>query len=453
MRQLMPFQRSAVEFCKSVPHPALFLEMRLGKTIVTIHAIKEQFHGVRTMILVIAPYSAFEGWQQELKEAGIPDKWVWPLPSGSQAKREILLTLLERQSKLPDHIYVLCNHEGYKGIETLLPFIFWDVVVFDESTRIKDPTTQMSQFYTENFRGVSKRFILAGMPTPEDDTDLHNQMLFLDPKIIGMSWYKFRSKFFNMVGERRWWINPEGKLFLKERVGRFCRVVKRDEVNMGSRKVRIRRMVDLPVKARKIYDTLQEEFLVEANGKVIDSTMFAPVKFQWMRRILGGLYDNKLVHTAKIDELLYLLRGELKNIKVVVWANFNDEINYICKTLRNSGIACKTLTGATSLRDRDEVIRSFRVYLDSNVLVIQPKCCRFGLDLSCCDTAIYYSTPIEAEVRAQTEDRLVNVTKGGTVAIIDLLCRKTIDVDIYELMQEKDYNQDMMKKLLNRMGA
>ena len=33
MRQLMPFQRSAVEFCKSVPHPALFLEMRLGKTI------------------------------------------------------------------------------------------------------------------------------------------------------------------------------------------------------------------------------------------------------------------------------------------------------------------------------------------------------------------------------------------------------------------------------------
>ena len=69
-RPLRLYQKQALSYINRVKHPALFLEMRLGKTLIVVRWIKS--HPEIKTILVVSPYSAFYGWKRELRLEGEP---------------------------------------------------------------------------------------------------------------------------------------------------------------------------------------------------------------------------------------------------------------------------------------------------------------------------------------------------------------------------------------------
>ena len=90
MRPLREYQQKCFRFTSTLQHFALFLEMRLGKTIIAIRRIKTY---QAEKILIVCPLSAFYGWVEELKK----EKQEAPIElTGTRKKR---LQLLGTKSK------------------------------------------------------------------------------------------------------------------------------------------------------------------------------------------------------------------------------------------------------------------------------------------------------------------------------------------------------------------
>jgi SNF2 family DNA or RNA helicase len=68
-KTLKPHQERAVDYLLQNPCGALFMEMRLGKTLTAIRALRRQ--EIFAEVLIVSPYSVMDTWENELRDDGI----------------------------------------------------------------------------------------------------------------------------------------------------------------------------------------------------------------------------------------------------------------------------------------------------------------------------------------------------------------------------------------------
>ncbi len=434
-RPLRLYQKQALSYINRVQHPALFIEMRLGKTLITVRWIKS--HPEIKTVLVVSPYSAFYGWKRELRLEREP------LPV------ELTGTWEQRSVKLHTSAkWYLINKEGH----LVLPGISdkgWDCVILDESTFIKDPTTKASQFFVKNFRDVTHRFILTGTPAPEGELNYFQQLQFLNPEIIGeKDFWSFRFGWFKQICENNYYlyyIAEKSRKRLSKKMVDSCFFLTREDTGLKNIKIYEKRLIPFNGKAQEVYDTLKEEFILELDGRVINSTILSITQFIWMRRLFGGFVEDDYIFDGKLEELILLLGGELKNEPVIIWCSFIQELKFLNRKIKGSQI----IYGGVKQKDRETILRHFQNE-KITTLIAQPECFKYGLDLSISNTMIYYSTPLGLETRLQTEDRIVDLEKSAAL-IIDLVIEDSIDMDIMKNLERKESKMQLVKNIVRRL--
>lgn len=428
MKTLRPYQRDLLAYAAREDHPALFVEMRLGKTLVTLRRIAQYAprDGRTLRALVVAPGSALESWRAEADGEG----WtIWDL-RGTSARR--LAGLMDLFATGGERRLALLNKEGWVALpEVASSWARWDAVIADESTFLKSPTAKVTKFFLRHFRDVPHRWILTGTPCPESEADYFCQLAFLRGGAFGFRrFWDFRQHYMEpaLYG---WELKPGAPDHLRRVVGKTCAVLRRKDVGLDSVKVRERRVLDLPAALRRDYDKIESEM------RLGDwSTKWAVGKWQKLRLLCAGLLDGRSVWTGKADALVELLRGELARDQVVVWSSYNDEVHNTRDALIRASISVLTWTGETDPLDREKVRRVFQEKR-VRVLVLQQATVQTGCDLSAADTAIYLSSPPGQMARRQTEDRILRVGKSGALLYVDLVVRDSVDEDVLALLDEK----------------
>src|SRR5262249_16192811 len=76
----------------------------------------------------------------------------------------------------------------------------WDLVILDESHRVKAPGGKASMFCASLRKSAAARLCLTGTPMPLSPLDLYAQYRFLDPGIFGTSFAAFRNRYAVMGG-------------------------------------------------------------------------------------------------------------------------------------------------------------------------------------------------------------------------------------------------------------
>jgi hypothetical protein len=429
-----PHQKNIFHYTMRQPHPALFVEMRLGKTLVTLrrcslYAPRQCKLGLR--ILVVAPNSALGGWEDD----GTADGWDIAWLVGSKKKRQQILDSCFIPKK-PSRMLCLINKEAWSVVPSIgqLP---WDAVIADESTFLKNPTAKVTKFFIKHFRDVPHRWILTGTPCPEGEHEYFCQLAFARGGAFGFrKFWDFRMHYMRPHPAGFGWIlKPGAPDHIRRTVGSTCCVLRRKDVKLDSHKIYERRELTLPPSLRKIYNKAETEFLM-AKGDLSASTKWVTVVWQWLRQLCGGFIQKELVWSAKIKELLSLLLGELKRDQVVVWCCYNAEIAAIMSSLKTKHITCDGWTGATKPTQRHEIRKRFQAG-KMRVLVLQQATAKTGMDLSAADTAIYYSSPPGQEARLQTEDRILSLKKKQSLLYIDLVVKDTVEEDTLAELKKK----------------
>lgn len=433
-------QTMAFRYTLHVSHPALFMEMRLGKNLVTIRRIKmyRPRNGQQLRILISAPGSAIEAWIEALRDEG---ETSIGLLLGSREKRLAALCGAYK--------WFIINHAGHRVVPDIAREK-WDCVVLDESTVIKNPKTRVSAFYVNHFRNVPHRWALTGIPNPESPLDVFSQMAWLHGSFLGCrSFWDYRARNFTR-SSYDWALKPGVQGQMDRELGRRAFVMRREDVGMTVREVTECCWVDMPKKVRKEYDKIEQDFETSSGQQ----TIWAGERYVWLRRLCGGFLDGRLIWDGKVKEFIRLMENELKGQPVVVWFVFNDELELIRRVCSRLGISHHYLRGSVPLEERRRRERDFR-HGKVQILLLQQAVAQTGMDLSRADTCIYYSEPVGLFANVETRDRIVNLSKTSTVLYIYLLTRGTVDADVHTLTHAKAWRSqlDLSRALAEQMQA
>ena len=191
------YQKIAIDKIYETPRCGLFLEMGLGKTVVTLTALEDLIYNQFEIskVLVIAPLRVAEDtWSRESEKWDHLKHLKISKVLGSPSQRRLAL------AKDAD-IYIV-NRENVVWLTNELSSAgngwFFDMVVIDELSSFKSPKAQrfkaLKKYITRSQRVIG----LTGTPAPNGLIDLWSQIYLIDSgERLGRTISGYRERYFN----------------------------------------------------------------------------------------------------------------------------------------------------------------------------------------------------------------------------------------------------------------
>ena len=416
---LYKYQNDVVQKALNEGNYGMFLDTGTGKTITSLEVASNY-----KKTLVVCPLSIIEkAWIDDCNEF-YPNLKIVSLWSNSKKER---LEALNTQAD----IYVI-NYDGIEIIYNEILKAKFDCIIVDESSKMKNITSQITTRLLNLSTHIEHRFVLSGCPTPNHNSEIFPQMKFVNPEVLGNNYYGFLARYFkqDMENPHRWYQTQENKDDFYNRLSQQCVFIdKKDCVDLPDKVFQIRQF-DLHKEQQKYYDVILNDIQDNINQW---SKFEFTAKLMKLRETLSGFVINKDKTISEFknnkDKELEEVLSELGNRSVIVWCQFNYEIETLAKKFNGVGLTSKT-------QNRDEIIQQFK---DGNIklLFAHPRLIGHGLTLTNCNYNVYYSLSFSYEEFKQSQDRIHRIGQKNKCTYIILQARNTIDENIYTCLNRK----------------
>lgn len=431
-------------------------EMGCGKTLTTIAVAGALYNlGKIDRVLVVAPTSVCSVWPHDLNQfATFP--WEARVLLGDKKKRLKALNELENWPFKALRIAVI-NYESThrEGIFEALAAYKPDLIVCDESQRIKNPSAAQSKALHKLGDAAPFRMILSGTPVQNNAVDLYSQYRFLDPAVYGANFYAFKNRYCIMGGYGQHQIvgyRNMDELVEKEHSVAY-RVTKEECLDLPQQTF-INRYVQFTDAEQAIYEQLRKSsFLELETGENVTATTILTMYLRLMQLTGGFLTADestrpKQVNTAKLDALADIVDDYVVDAgkKLVIFARFRAEIAAIENLLRLRKIQYGSIYGDVPMEERGKIVEDFQTNPDTKVFVAQIQTAGLGITLHAASTAVFYSYDYNYANYAQTLARIHRIGQRLPVTYIHLVVDGSIDEKILAALENKE---DMAKTVVD----
>lgn len=405
--------------------------MRLGKTLVAIRWALQRLGPY----LVICPLEAIGVWLYELELEG---------------ERRTISRL--RSSAPPTRLrpdgWVIINFESVFERSTGGAPSEWlrrpySTVIVDESDRIANPQAATTRAIYRGTREVPRRAILSGLPAPEGLQQYYEQMRFLHGSFMGCSnfWtWRQRHCIPPAPGQYRWWVRKSSRAQLTREIA--CSAYRLTAADVEGQQGAVNEPAYVVLPDYEVYSRIENEWEIDD----AQSTQWSMVVHSWLHRLTGGCLPPH-EHTAKANLLRRLVRGDLRNQRLIVWFAYNAELRLTSQVLRDE--PHHLLHGKVSPYARKRAIDDWRSG-GRRLLLCQVRIGTYGLDLSAADAAIYYSVVCSHAKLAQSQARILHPRKREPSLCVWLLAYDTIDEDIYRAYHQKAKRSETFLQAVHR---
>jgi hypothetical protein len=309
----------------------------------------------------------------------------------------------------------------------------FDLVVFDESTKVKNPMGLVGRSFKPYWPKIKRRWALTGTPRPEHLKDLFGQVKIIDDGLrLGQYVSNFEAKYF-YIPEGSWKLLPKkgAEAEIMEKISDITLALRaEDHVNIVRPEFKDVE-IDLPKPARKAYDELETQLLAMLENEVEIVAVNAGALLTKLIQVAGGCVydDNKVahvVHDAKISALKKLV-AEINEPVIIAFA-FQHEKNRILEAIPGS------------VEWRDSIVPEWNRG-EVPALVVHPNSVGHGLNLwQGGRTVIFYSRTYHREPYDQLCGRFVgarSALSGKVPQIFHLVARDTADEAADEALRLK----------------
>ncbi len=422
VKVLRKYQKQTLRFLSKRNFGGIFLQMRMGKSVIAIRRAKAVLGKDKNKkVLIVAPLGAFIGWEKEVKGEGFVLASFWAKTPKQRYKKF--------EEQIEHHQFFIINPAFHTSFPELANYN-WDMIIFDEAQSLMEPRNKISKFMIKEFTHVPYKLALTGTPRDKSDLDIIPIILFLDSHrtiIKEKDFWEFRAKHCQSAGFS-WKIRARSQEYLQYILAHTGFFMTRKQAGIKlETEIQIRELT-LPAKAQTIYNKVEKEWVLESKGKEIDSKWVLE-KHKWLRQICGGIVKGEIIHKAKIQEIKNLVDSGLKDKPFIVWANYKDEITLIQKELSAYGLRSSVINGDVVGEERKKVLANF----DGgklNCIIIQPQTMTVGTDLSTADTAIFYSMIDGTIGWSQAKDRILSIEHSDELLTIILTMKGTIEPEV-----------------------
>lgn len=431
-------------------------EMGCGKTLTTIAVAGALYNlGKIDRVLVVAPTSVCSVWPHDLNQfAAFP--WEARVLLGDKKKRLKALNELKNWPFKALRIAVINYESTHRdGIFEALAAYRPDLIVCDESQRIKNPSAAQSKALHKLGDAAPFRMILSGTPVQNNAVDLYSQYRFLDPAVYGANFYAFKNRYCIMGGYGQHQIvgyRNMDELVEKEHSVAY-RVTKEECLDLPQQTF-INRYVQFTDAEQAIYEQLRKSsFLELETGENVTATTILTMYLRLMQLTGGFLAADestrpKQVNTAKLDALADIVDDYVVNAgkKLVIFARFRAEIAAIENLLRLRKIQYGSIYGDVPMEERGKIVEDFQTNPDTKVFVAQIQTAGLGITLHAASTAVFYSYDYNYANYAQALARIHRIGQRLPVTYIHLVVDGSIDEKILAALENKE---DMAKTVVD----
>lgn len=435
------YQKYAVEYIKSHPVTALFLDMGLGKTVTALTAIRDLMYDTFEVrrVLVVAPLRvARDTWPEEIRKWDHLKDLTCSVVVGNVAERR-------RALQQEADIYIV-NRENLAWLyqNSCLDF---DMVVLDELSSFKNHQSKRFRAM-KALRPRVKRIVgLTGTPSGNGLMDLWAEFRILDMgKRLGRYISQYRNLYFqpdkrNGMVVYSYKPLPGAEEIIYHQIADITVSMKATDYLEMPELVSVAKEVRLSEKEKKRYDELKKSLVLELPGSEITAANAASLTMKLSQMANGAIYtDDKNVvgiHDRKLDALEDLVESANgQPVLVAYW--FKHDKDRIQKRME-----------ARELKDPQD-------FADWNagkipVALIHPASAGHGLNLQQGGSIlIWFGLTWSLELYQQTNARLWRQgQQSRTVIIQHLVAKGTIDERILKVLEHKDGTQAALINAVN----
>lgn len=438
------YQKRAIEKIMKLPSVGLFLEMGLGKSVITLTAAKRLIYDELdvTRVLVIAPLMvARDTWSRECEK--------WDHLKGLRVSR-ILGSAAKRRAAVEADadIYVINRENVVWLVNHYRPTWKWDMLVIDELSGFK--SSKAARFRAlKRIRPMFRRVVgLTGTPNPNGLMDLWAEIYLLDGgERLGKTIGRYRMQYFRPGRSNGYVVYnyiplPGAEEAIGKRISDITiSMLAADYLDLPGRIDRVVR-VTLTDEERKVYKKLERERLLELEDTEVSAVNAAAVMGKLLQLSGGAVYDDK-------GEAVEFHSEKLRALEDII--NTNEEpvlIFYAYRHERTRLLRAFSRYGPRELKTEGDI----RDWNDGKIriLIAHPASVGYGLNLQDGGHIIvWYSLPWSLDQYQQANARLYRQGQKRPVIIHHLIATGTVDEQVMAALQKKDTGQAALMQLLS----
>ena len=441
------YQSYCVDYIKTHPVSALFLDMGLGKTVTTLTALHDLMLDELTInkVLVIAPLRvARDTWPADI------DKWdhlkdldcsviVGDMKTRTAAvNANTLIYIINREN-----VKWLVEYYEKNGLR-------WDFdcVVIDELSSFKNYQSQRFK-YLRKVRPFVKRWIgLTGTPTSNGLMDLWAEIGILDGgERLGRFIGRFRESYFRPGS-----MNPStGVVFsyvprpgaeeqIYDRISDITISMKALDYLDMPECVYVNHEVEMSGSERKLYDQLKTDLIIPTEDGDIDAANAASLSNKLLQMANGAVYDEnqtpRFIHQHKLEMLEDLIEAANgQSVLIAYW--FKHDKTRIMEHLESCGYKPREMKSSEDIADWNKGTIP--------VALIHPASAGHGLNIqSGGHILVWFGLTWSLELYQQTNARLWRQGQQETVTIHHIVTKDTVDENVLAALASKDVTQEKL---------
>ena len=418
--QLRPYQNDAAGFLYERDRAMILAPVGAGKTAITLSAMQWMLDdGHVNRWLVVAPKRVCtDVWPVEAP------KWSSITPAlavGPPSQRAAALK--------SDASVVVINYDNLDKLEDLSSF---DGVVFDELTRLKNPSGKRFKALEKIMTTMKVRWGLTGSFTSNGLEDVFGQCKIIDQGLLGRAKGAFMQQYFICTNrEFGQWIPADGALEqVMKRIRPATFVLEPGEYKDKLPPCHVTE-VRVTLDDRKPYDEMKREYVTRFGSDQIVAQNAASVTTK-LQQMASGFVYNRGVGTGsiwfsnhKFDRLEELL-AENQRANTIIAYTYQEELAELKRRFPH----------AQTMDDANVIERWNRGEVE--LLLAHPKSAGHGLNLQhggC--HMVFLSLPWSLELYEQTVGRLHRSGQTKDVWVYEMLTEKTIDERIWAALHDK----------------
>lgn len=464
-----PYKHQMEGVIYGLEHESFLLgdDQGLGKTkeIIDIAMCRKQTDGLKHCLIICGINGNKYNWADEVKIHSREDSWIL----GTRFTKRPPIKMIEGSTKdkmedlnnIPHQFFWITNIETLRGgsfkekqgkrtvtrfpiaekIQELCDRGIIGMIAFDEAHKAKNPDSQQGKALLS--------IDCKGPKIPMSGTFVLNNPLDL---YLPLKWAGFETHSFYAYKQHYCTMGGFGG---KEIVG----YKNLDELRSMVSKVMLRRVkgdvLDLPPKVHTIewVDAYPEQksLYKDVRDQVrdnIDKVKVHPDPLSEMlrlRQVTGypGILSSTVTKSAKMDRMEELVEEEvLVGGKAIIFSNWSEMTNVIRNKLKKYNPAY--ITGEVGSVQRMEEKDRFQNDPDCKVMIGTIGALGTGFTLTAAQLVIFVDEPWNRGIKDQAEDRAHRIGTRGTVRIVTILTRDTVDEGVYNLVQKKGKMADLL---------
>ena len=464
-----PYKHQMEGVIYGLEHESFLLgdDQGLGKTkeIIDLAMCRKQTDGLKHCLIICGINGNKYNWADEVKIHSREDSWIL----GTRFTKRPPIKMIEGSTKdkmedlnnIPHQFFWITNIETLRGgsfkekqgkrtvtrfpiaekIQELCDRGIIGMIAFDEAHKAKNPDSQQGKALLS--------IDCKGPKIPMSGTFVLNNPLDL---YLPLKWAGFETHSFYAYKQHYCTMGGFGG---KEIVG----YKNLDELRSMVSKVMLRRVkgdvLDLPPKVHTIewVDSYPEQKALykDVRDQVrdnIDKVKVHPDPLSEMlrlRQVTGypGILSSTVTKSAKMDRMEELVEEEVSvGGKAIIFSNWSEMTNVIRHKLKKYNPAY--ITGEVGSVQRMEEKDRFQNDPNCKVMIGTIGALGTGFTLTAAQLVIFVDEPWNRGIKDQAEDRAHRIGTRGTVRIVTILTRDTVDEGVYNLVQKKGKMADLL---------